>query len=78
MTGHRIIRILIGDKNAHIVIVESGREGIHVLFGDIEDVVVQEHEPLPAEHPGDNQSQVALHAQITSLARSEQPRGLRL
>lgn len=68
VTRHGVIRIFLGDENAHTVIAKASREGVHVLLGDIEDVVIQEHKPLPPEHPGENQPQVALCAEVASQA----------
>ena len=55
VTGDGVVRELLRDEDADAVVAEPGRERIHILPGDAVDVVVQEHESLPAEHAREHQ-----------------------
>jgi hypothetical protein len=53
------------------VAVEPGGQGADLCLGNAVDVVVEEHEPFPAEHLGDEQPQVAFRAEVARPTPTE-------
>ena len=69
----RVVRIpALGDQGADVVVVEGCRQRLDVSreMGPPVDVVVEEHQALPPQQSGDDEAQVALHAQVADLARA--------